>query len=197
MVTLLRLCEPSKRGNRNDWKFDDENDDPSDQLEDPSPPEEDNMKCPTDVCIICYSIFRRSASNPPSHRFPSKRSDPLRRPLIDSHLLHAHDGISCNWEGCRNLSRVAKVTESLAHASTAHKHNIKTRLCHLPRMPEFSDSDSFYREASRESETRQGTETPASLFDFDMANIDPRLMEPLTCTPSTEIFASSNRCPVQ
>lgn len=118
MVALLRLCEPSRRGNRVDWKFDDEPDELPDQPEEPSPRAEDNMKCPTDVCIICYGISRRSASNPPPHRFPSKRSDSLRRHLIDSHLLHAHDGISCNLEPYRNLPRFAKVTEFLAHANT-------------------------------------------------------------------------------
>ncbi|KAI3097945.1 hypothetical protein CBS147333_9183 [Penicillium roqueforti] len=204
MVALLSLCEPSRRGNRVDWKFDDENDDPSDQPEDPSPPEEDNMKCPTDVCIICYSISRRSASNPPPHRFPSKRPDSLRRHLIDFHLRYAHDGISCTWEACRNLPRFASITGFLAHASNEHMYDIKIKLCHLPRMPRFNHSDDSSRNVSTEPETRQGTETPASSLDFDMANIDPRLMapssitvmEPSTCPPSTEIFPSSAGYPL-
>ncbi|CAG8128817.1 unnamed protein product [Penicillium nalgiovense] len=183
MVALLRLCEPSRRGNRVDWKFDDEDDDTSGQPEDPSAPEEDNMKCPTDVCIICY--------------------DSLRRHLIDSHLRYAHDGISCTWEARRNLPTFAKITEFLAHANNEHMYDIKIKLCHLPRMPQFNPSDGSFRDASTAPETRQGIETPASSLDFDMANIDPRLMElgPITATkpssgpPSNEVLASAG-CPM-
>ncbi|KAI2788543.1 hypothetical protein POX_e06562 [Penicillium oxalicum] len=192
MVALLGLCEPSRRGNRVDWNFD-ENDDPLDEPEEPSSSEETHLECPTDVCIICYGESRRSASNPPPHKFPSKRPDSLRRHLIDFHLVHAHNGISCSWEACRSLPRFAKITEFLAHANNEHKYDIKIKLCHLPRMPQPS------RDASTESETRQGTETPASSLDFDMANIDPRLLEPSpitvvepsTCPLSIEIAASS------
>ncbi|KAI3287650.1 hypothetical protein DTO002I6_7616 [Penicillium roqueforti] len=203
MVALLRLCEPSRRGNRVDWKFDDVDDDISGQPEDPSAPEEDNMKCPTDVCIICYGISRRSASNPPPYIFPTNRPDSLRRHLIDSHLRYAHDGISCTWEACRNLPTFTKITEFLAHANNEHMYDIKIKLCHLPRMPQFYPSDGSSRDASTEPETRQGTETPASSLDFDMANIDPRLMEPgpitatkpSCCPPSNEVLASAG-CPM-
>ncbi|KAJ6035546.1 hypothetical protein N7460_009721 [Penicillium canescens] len=55
-----------------------------------------------------------------------------------------------------------------------------------------------------ESEKRQGTETPASSVDFDMTNIDPRLMrpgpitvvKPSACPSTTDISASSSGCPV-
>lgn len=89
MVALLGLCEPSRRGKRVDWKFDDETDKLPDQSEEPSPSEEDNLDCPIDVCIICYGASRRSSSIPPLHKFASKRLDSLRRHLIESHLLHA------------------------------------------------------------------------------------------------------------
>jgi hypothetical protein len=56
MVALLELCEPSRRGNRVDWKFDSEIDELSEQPQESSPPEGDSQKCPTDVCIICYGI---------------------------------------------------------------------------------------------------------------------------------------------
>lgn len=52
----MSLSLASRRGNRVDWKFDEENDELPDQPEEPSPPEEDNLKCPTDVCTICYGI---------------------------------------------------------------------------------------------------------------------------------------------
>ncbi|KAJ5438594.1 uncharacterized protein N7458_009592 [Penicillium daleae] len=198
MVALLGLCKPSRRGNRINWKFD-ENDSPLDEPDEPSSPEETHLECPTDVCIVCYSESRRSASNPPPHRFPSKRPDSLRRHLIDFHLVHAHNGISCNWEACRSLPKFAKITEFLAHANNKHKYDLKIKLCYLPRVPLLSPSDFPSRDASTESETRQGTETPASSLDFDMANIDPRLMEtdtmtvmePSTCSPSAEIPASA------
>jgi hypothetical protein len=104
----------------------------------------------------------------------------------------------------RNLPRFAKITEFLAHANNEHKYNIKIKLCHLPIMPQFSPSDGPSRDTSTEPEALQGTETPASSLDFDMANIGPRLMEhgPITvtetstCPPSTEISASSARYPV-
>ncbi len=134
MVALLRLYEPSRRGNRVDWKFDNENDDLSDQLEDLSPPEEVNMKCLTDVCIICYGISRRSVLNLPPYRFPSKCLDSLRRYLIDFHLRYARDGISCTWEACHKLPRFASITEFLAHACNEYMYDIKIKLCHLPRM---------------------------------------------------------------
>ena len=209
MVALLGLCEPSRRGNRVDWKFDDEIDELPDQPEETLPPEEDNMKCPTDICIICYGISRRSVSNPPPHRFPSNRPDSLRRHLVDSHLLHANDGISCNWEACRNLPRFAKITEFLAHAKTKHKYDIKIKLCHLPAIPQFNHINNFSGDASTESETRQGTQTPASSLDFDsldfdIAKIDPRLMEPRPITaltssispPRTGVSVSPNECSV-
>lgn len=77
-------------------------------------------------------------------------------------------------------------------------------LCHLPRMPHFNPSDDSSGEVSTEPETQHGTETPASSLDFDMANIDPRLMEPgpipvvesSACPLSTKMFVSSNGCPV-
>jgi hypothetical protein len=78
-------------------------------------------------------------------------------------------------------------------------YDIKIKLCHLPRMPQFNPSDDSSGDMSMEPETQQGTETPASSLDFDMANIDPRLMEPgpitvtetPTCPLSAEVSASS------
>ncbi|KAH8688974.1 hypothetical protein BGW36DRAFT_433745 [Talaromyces proteolyticus] len=159
MVALLRLCEPSRRGNRVDWKFDYENDEPPDQPEGPSPREEYNMKCLMDVCIICYVISYRSASNPPPHRSPSKRPDSLRRHLIDSYLLRAH---------------------------TRRDQLQRIKLCHLSGMPQFILSDGPSGEASTELETQQATETPASSLNFDIANLDPLLMEsgPITVVKS-------------
>jgi hypothetical protein len=68
-------------------------------------------------------------------------------------------------------------------------------------MLQFSPSDSLSKDASTESETRQGTETPASSLDFDLANINPRLIEPgpstfielLNYLLSTKISVSSAR----
>ena len=78
LVALLRLCEPSRRGNRVNWNIDDEDDLPE-QPQEPSSPEEDTMKCPTDICIICCGLSRRSASNPP-HKCPlNSRSRAISR----------------------------------------------------------------------------------------------------------------------
>jgi hypothetical protein len=85
MVALLRLCEPNRRGNRVNWNIDDQ-DDLLDQPEDSPAPEEETMKCPTNICIICCGLSRQSSSNLPPHEFSSKRQDSLRRHLIDTHL---------------------------------------------------------------------------------------------------------------
>jgi hypothetical protein len=77
-------------------------------------------------------------------------------------------------------------------------------LCHLPKLSQFSPSDGPSRDASTESESRQGTETPASSLDFDMATIDPRLMEsgpitvmePSNSTVSIETSAFSGGYPM-
>jgi hypothetical protein len=55
MVALLRLCGPSRRGNRVNWNLDDE-DDLLEQLDESTSPEEDTMECRLDICIICYKI---------------------------------------------------------------------------------------------------------------------------------------------
>lgn len=199
MVALLELCEPSRRGNRVNWNFDD--DELPEQPEETSFPEGDSLVCPTDVCIICCGVSRRSASNPPPHKFPPKRKDSLRRHLIDSHLVHAQDGISCNWEACLNGPRFTEVTEFLAHAARVHAYDVNIKLCHLPKRPQFTCSDTSSaesRDVSLESENRQGIRTAASV-EVEMANIDPRLMEPhpiaitkpSPCWPGTETSASS------
>jgi hypothetical protein len=194
MVALLRLCEPPRRGNRVNWNLDDGNDEVLELPEEPasSSSAEDTLLCPTDICIICCGVSRRSASNPPPHKFSSKRMDSLRRHLIEYHLVHAHDGISCNWEACRNVSKFSKVTEFLAHAAQVHKYDVKIKLCHLPQSPlvtcsAISSIDSS--EVSSECESRPRTETPASSVGFEIKNIDPRLLEPQT----VNMEPSSNR----
>lgn len=87
------------------------------QLEERLLPKETYVEYLTDVCIICYSEYRRLASNPPPHKFPSKRLDSLRRYLIDFYLVYADYGISYNWEAYRSLPKFAKITEFLAHAN--------------------------------------------------------------------------------
>lgn len=196
MVTLLGLCEPSRRGNRVNWNLDE--DELPEPPEESSLPEEDSLVCPTDVCIICCGVSRRSTSNPPPHKFPPRRMDSLRRHLIDSHLVYAHDGISCNWEACRNVPKFTEITEFLAHASNVHEYDVNIKLCHLPKRPQLPCSDSSSvesRDVSLESENNQGTITPATSVEFETANIDPRLMEshPVTkpCWSGTEGSASS------
>ncbi|KAJ6021273.1 hypothetical protein N7540_006777 [Penicillium herquei] len=198
MVALLRLCEPSRRGNRVNWNIDEEDDLLEQPEKSPSPPD-DTLKCPTDICIICCGTSRQSASNPAPRKFSPKRQDSLRRHLINMHLAHVHDGISCNWEACRNVPRFADVTKFLAHASTAHSYDINIKLCHLDQVSQIKCNEISSAEASSESENRQRTETPASSVDLEMSNIDPRLLESrpvtiaksLTVVPDTQISASS------
>ncbi|KKZ61212.1 hypothetical protein EMCG_04167 [[Emmonsia] crescens] len=83
MVALLRLCEPNRRGNRVNRNIDDQ-DDLLDQPEDSPAPEEDTMKCPTDICIVCCGLSHQSP-----HKFAPKRQDSLRRHLLEMHLAQA------------------------------------------------------------------------------------------------------------
>lgn len=155
------------------------------------------MKCPTDICIICCGLSCLSALNPPLHKFPPKRQDSLHCHLIDFHLVHARDGISSNWESCRNVPRFTKIPGFLAHAATVHSYDVNIKLYHLPQVSQLNCSDISSREVSLEA-GRQGTETPASI-DFEMANIDPHLLEPCPvtitkpspCRSGTEISAPS------
>lgn len=120
MVSLSQLCEPSRRGNRVNWDADDNDDDNDDdkveKLEEALPLEEESIKCPTDVCIICCGLSRQSASNPPPHKFPSKRKDSLRRHLIDIHLALAHEGISCTWAACRDVPAMFPCSPNLLNS---------------------------------------------------------------------------------
>jgi hypothetical protein len=108
MVALSLLCEPNRRGNRTNW---DVEDDETEKSEEPLPAKEESLECPTDICIICCGQSQLSSSNPPPHKFPAKRKDSLRRHLIESHLAHAHDGISCTWPACHGILEFTKVTE--------------------------------------------------------------------------------------
>ncbi|PKY02549.1 hypothetical protein P168DRAFT_283324 [Aspergillus campestris IBT 28561] len=185
MVALMQLCDLNQRGNRFNWNMDDG--DESEKSEEPLIPKEKTLDCPTDVCIICYGLSRRSASNPP-HKFPSRRQDALRRYLIDPHLACVHDGISCTWAACGGVPKFTKVTEFLAHAATIHQYDVQIRLQHLPKRPRVICSDTSSvdsSEASLKSNGRSNTETPASSVGFEMENIDPRLLESST-TISTQ-----------
>jgi len=176
MVALLQLCEPNRRGNRVNWNIADEYG-LLDRPEESPVPEEDKMKCATDVCIICCGLSRQSSSSLPPHKFPSNRPDSLRRHLIDTHLAYARGGISCNWEECRNVPHFSEITGFLAHAHSAHSYDVNLKLCHLPQDLHTNRSDVSSREESLESESRQKIETPASSVELEMRNIDPRLLE--------------------
>ncbi|KAL2861060.1 uncharacterized protein BJX67DRAFT_391634 [Aspergillus lucknowensis] len=142
--------------------------------------EMESLKCPTDVCIICCGQSQLLLSNPPPHKFSDKRQDSVHRHLIDSHLAHAHDGISCTWPSCHGIPEFTKLTEFLAHAVTVHAYDINIKLHHLPRQPRLTCSDTSSVDSaveSVESDGRSGTDTPASSVNPETANIDPRLLE--------------------
>ncbi|KAJ5865875.1 hypothetical protein N7534_000428 [Penicillium rubens] len=192
MVALSLLCEPNRRGNRINW---DVEDDEIEKSEEPLPAEEESLECPTDVCIICCGQSRLSSSNPP-HKFPAKRQDSVRRHLIDSHLAHAHDGISCTWPVCHGIPKFTKITEFLAHAVTVHAYDINIKLHHLPTKPCLTYSDTSSVDStveSVESGGRSGTDTPASSVGPEMANIDPRLLEPYQPQVTDPLLRRSKR----
>ena len=174
MVALMQLCEPPQRGNRVNWNFNNGDDELLEQPEEPVSSEEDSLVCPTDVCIICCGVSHCSASNPP-HKFSSKQKNSLHRHLIESHLVHAHDGISCNWEACGHIPKLSKVTEFLAHAAQVHTYDIKIKLCHLPQGPWIAyNTTSFIDslEVSSECNSQPKSETPASSVGFEITNIN-------------------------
>jgi hypothetical protein len=183
MVALSKLCEPSRRGNQISWAVSDgakADESEREELEESPPSGEEALDCPTDVCIVCCGLSRRSASNPPPHKFPSKRKDSLRRHLIDVHLTRAHEGISCTWAACCNVPKFTKATEFLAHAVDVHLYDIGIKLKHLPSRPLLTCCDTSSidsTDASLESCGRSGTSTPASSIGPAMANIDPCSLE--------------------
>ncbi|KUL79368.1 hypothetical protein ZTR_09807 [Talaromyces verruculosus] len=177
MVALSTLCEPSRRGNRVNWNFDDHE---SAEPEKPCVPEEETPDCPIDVCIICYGLSRRSTSNPPPHKFPPKRLDSLRRHVIDSHLAKARNGIGCTWEMCHDVPKFTKIEDFLAHAVYVHAYDIKIQPKHLPQNQPVSgceDSSFDGSDSSSGSDRDSGIGTPASSVTSEMVNIDPRLIE--------------------
>lgn len=194
MVALMQLCEPNRRGNRINWNINDVEE--SERSEEPLTPEVETLDCPTDVCIICCGLSRRSASNPPPHKFPSRRKDSLRRHLIDFHLACARDGISCTWAACHSAPKFTEVTEFLAHATTVHKYDVHIKLQHLPKNSRVTCSENLSidsSDASLTSDDRSSTETPASSIDFEMANIDPRLLESHTAAVTKPLLRRQKR----
>ena len=184
MVALSTLCEPSRRGNRVNWNFDDHE---SAEPEKPCVLEEETLDCPTDVCIICYGLSRRSTSNPPPHRFPPKRQDSLRRHLIDCHLAKAYNGIGCTWKMCDDVPKFTQITDFLVHAIEVHAYDVNIQLKHLPARHLVSGSEHSSLDDSEEeseSDRHSGIDTPVSSISSEMANIDPRLIEsnPITST---------------
>ena len=120
--------------------------------------------------------------------------------ISDDSLLFS---LYCPWHlGCQRVQWSLVNTHRLRHLF--HSRRASWFLVRLGIRFEFSPSDGPSRDASTESEAQQGTETPASSLDFDIANIGPRLMElgPIkvtetsTCPPSTEVSASSAGYPV-
>ena len=176
LVALSHLCEPNRRGKRANWDGDDEQSETSEEKE-AFLSEEKSPECPTDVCIICCGISRRSPSNPHPHKFPSKRKDSLRRHLI-GHLMNAHDGVRCTWETCSELPTFIDITEFLAHAANIHHYDLHIKLERIPkrRKPSRDETPSFSSSSMSLSSSRSATETPASSVDIEIGKIDPRLL---------------------
>lgn len=148
--------------------------------EEPLTPKMETLNCLTDVCIICCSLSRHSASNPPPHKFPSRRKDSLCRHLIDSHLTCARDRISCTWAACHSVPKFTQITEFLAHAATVHKYDVQIKLQHLPKKSQIACSNTLSIEssgASLKSDSRSSIETPTSSIDFEMGNINLCLLK--------------------
>lgn len=159
-------------------------------------PKEKTLDYPMDVCIICYSLLRRSASNLPAHRFPPKRQDSLHRHLIDCHLANTHSRIRCTWEVCRDVPKFVKITDFIAYALYVHAYNIKMQKKHLPARHPIDGSEHSSLDDSEylsESDRHFSIDTPASSVGSKMANIDPRLLESDTTTLAKVLPRQSKR----
>ncbi|KAL2868373.1 uncharacterized protein BJX67DRAFT_371439 [Aspergillus lucknowensis] len=178
MVALSQLCKPTRRGNQINWDINNNN--RTEKLEEPSPAKGESLEYPTNVCIICCGQSQLSLSNPPPHKFPAKRQDSVHHHLIDSHLAHAHDRISCTWPACHGIPKFTNITEFLAYAVAMHTYDINIKLYYLPTKQSLTCSDTSSVDStveSIESYDRLGTDTPASSVGPETANIDPRLLE--------------------
>ncbi|TPR04011.1 hypothetical protein CAN33_003000 [Aspergillus niger] len=188
MVALSKLCEPDRRGKRINWGVDVDSDQAKSGVSFPT--QEGTLECPTNVCNICYGLSRASASNPPPHQFPSKRMDSLRRHLIDSHLALVDYGISCNWAACRDVPRFAEVTAFLAHAVKLHAYDVNIKLHHLPERFRLPSDDSLCCESTDSllgSGNQNGSESPTPSVSSELANIDPRLLNPCNATATATV----------
>jgi len=122
---------------------------------------DESLECPPDTCILCYGLSHCSPSNPPPHKFPSKREDSLRRHLIDVHLAHAHNGINCTWSACCNLPKFTEATGFLAHAATVHNYGPHIKSQYLTERPPVKSNDTSSVSSSNTSlrtDSRLGTE---------------------------------------
>lgn len=174
MVALSQLCEPNRRGNRVNWDIDE---DEIGKSEEPLPPEEDSLECPTDVAlsVAVYLVVQRlilHVNLPPSEQILSVAN------LIKFHFAHAHDGISCTWAACGDVPKFTEVTEFLAHAVNVRAYDVNIKLQHSSKRSWVTCSDTSSinsSDASLKSDGRAGTVTPASSVGSEMANIDPML----------------------
>ena len=82
------------------------------QQEADSDPGFDEMRCPTDICIVCQ------------RKFP--RIDSMRRHLINQHLNHLAEGTSLHYtqKTCNNEKAFTKVRCFLWHAATVHYYDL-------------------------------------------------------------------------
>jgi len=94
-----------------------------------SDPGFDEMRCPTDICIVCQ------------RKFP--RIDSLRRHLISQHLKHLAEGttLHCTRKTCNNEKAFVKVRRFLSHAATVHSYDLDIGIRVLDRLSPVSPVD--------------------------------------------------------
>lgn len=202
MTALCRLWEPNRRGKRPLWDKNDDRDDETKQKDDPVP-DLDEIKCPTDVCIVCLGSCNRSGRRPRKFR----RIDSLRRHLMDQHLNRLAEGtaVHCTLETCKDEKVFVDIRVFLRHAATVHDYdleigpryfnrrsrNSKTQVLGMDEssIPLSTDSTSDSATDSTSDSatdvitdattdvTMSGTQTPPSSVGSDILHrIDPRLL---------------------
>jgi len=166
LVALCKLSEPSRRGKRPASTAKGDSDDVPKQ----NAPESvaDEMRCPTDICIVCERKF--------------SRVDSLRRHLQTQHLNLIRKGSSlcCTRMTCKDNEPFVTANDFLWHAATTHGYDVTdgTRgLDHLcPKSPaeELAGYDDQYaRPRQRRSHALNDAlgfgRYPASFFDTSAA----------------------------
>ncbi len=123
LTALCELREPSRRGKPFNWNREENHDIPAQRVT-----SADGLKCPTDICIICFGDRSLGSSHEPRKY---RRIDSLRRHLIHLHLNQAGGDIRCPLDACKDLQSFSNVITFLRHTATIHDYDLGISRHHI------------------------------------------------------------------